>query len=77
MRLCVALVILATVAWADNVQVANTAYGYLKNYGIPLAEEIRKSEMQLAQSKIIGGVPAGLGQYPFKVTMVLILMFPE
>ncbi|KOB79018.1 Serine protease 17 [Operophtera brumata] len=71
MRLCVVF-LLASAAWADSVQVATptTAYGYLKNYGIPRAEEIRKAEEQLAQSKIIGGLPAALGQYPFQAGLI-------
>lgn len=73
MRLCVVL-LLASVACVNNAQVArhSTAYGYLKNYGIPRAKEIRKAEEQLANSKIIGGLPAGLGQYPFQVRLLLL-----
>lgn len=42
----------------------NAAFGYIKNIGIPLAEKIRKAE---ESSRIIGGVPAALGQYPYQV----------
>lgn len=74
MRLCAALVLFASFAWAENVQVVspNSVYGYLKNYGIPRAEEIRKAEEQLTQSRIVGGVPAALGQYPFQVPMTFV-----
>ncbi|CAH0625508.1 unnamed protein product [Chrysodeixis includens] len=45
----------------------NTAYGYMKNIGIPLAEKIRKAE---ESSRIIGGVPAALGQYPYQAGLL-------
>lgn len=41
------------------------AYGYMTNIGIPEAEIIRKAEK--AGPRIVGGVPATLGQYPFQV----------
>lgn len=46
----------------------NTAYGYLKNIGIPEAERIRAAEESfLNRLRIVGGVPAGIGQYPYQV----------
>lgn len=62
---------LACVAYADEVLVkeipSNTAYGYLVNIGIPEAERIRQAEEKGEASRIVGGVPAALGQYPYQV----------
>lgn len=60
----------AGLAQAESVTEAtgNTAYGYIKNYGIPEAERIRAAEEKyLEQTRIVGGVPAGAGQYPYQV----------
>lgn len=65
----VAFLALASIACAKVVIPTipgNTAYGYLQNYGIPEAERIRKAE-ESAASRIVGGVPAGLGQYEYQV----------
>lgn len=72
MKLCVALLVLASFVCADNVVPgANSAYGYISNYGIPRAEQIRKAEENRA--RIVGGVPASLGQYPFFVSNFSVL----
>lgn len=58
---------LACVAYADSEVPGNTAYGYLANIGIPEAERIRQAEEKAEASRIVGGVPAALGQYPYQV----------
>lgn len=45
----------------------HTAYGYHTRFGIPEAERIRKLEQNIVKSRIVGGVPATISQYPFKV----------
>lgn len=74
MRQCVAALLLwASFAWAEVLVVdptVHTAYGYINNVGIPRAEAIRKAEEQQAASRIVGGLPAVVGQYPFKVTYI-------
>lgn len=72
MKIFVGLLALASFAFAENVQevpaVVNTAYGYLANIGIPEGERIRKAEeAYLSQQRIVGGVPAAAGQYPYQV----------
>lgn len=65
----VALLALASIACAEisTSQASSiTAYGYLQNYAIPAAERIRKAE-ENAASRIVGGVPAGTGQYAYQV----------
>lgn len=74
MKSFVAVCLLASFAYADVLRPldGNTAFGYLKNYGIPEGERIRKAEEQyLSNSRIVGGVPAGLGQYPYQVRLRL------
>lgn len=61
---------LATLAYA-NVEPSlegNTAYGYIQNYAIPLAEKIRKAEEQMSQ-RIVGGSPSSAGQFPYQVSV--------
>ncbi|CAH2041379.1 unnamed protein product, partial [Iphiclides podalirius] len=49
----------------------HNAYGYLKNIGIPEAERIQKAEeAYLSGSRIVGGVPAALGQYPYQAGLI-------
>lgn len=65
--LVVSVLAVATATWAENV---HTAYGYLVKYGIPRAEKLRAAEEEYAKSqdsRIVGGVPAALGQYPYQV----------
>nr|ADM35105.1 serine protease 36 [Mamestra configurata] len=63
---------LATLAPA-NVQPpieGNTAFGYIQNYAIPLAEEIRKAEEQMTSERIVGGNPSNLGQFPYQAGLL-------
>ncbi|CAH0686220.1 unnamed protein product [Spodoptera exigua] len=68
---------LATFAYAkaeSNPQAAHTAFGYIKNYAIPLAETIRKAEEQAqinaSGSRIIGGDPSPLGAFPYQAGLL-------
>uniref|UniRef100_A0A2A4K0W1 Peptidase S1 domain-containing protein n=1 Tax=Heliothis virescens TaxID=7102 RepID=A0A2A4K0W1_HELVI len=67
MQFLVAFIIFGTIAHAKDVPSLehSPAYGYIQNIGIPAAERIRKAEAS-GGSRIIGGVPAALGQYPFQ-----------
>lgn len=71
MKLLLALV--ATVAFANaryieqEIPEYNTAYGYMQNYGIPLAQAIYKAEQENNEPRIIGGSAARLGQFPYQV----------
>uniref|UniRef100_A0A2H1VW13 SFRICE_013424 n=1 Tax=Spodoptera frugiperda TaxID=7108 RepID=A0A2H1VW13_SPOFR len=67
MKFLVALFVFGAIVHAEDVQFSglSPAYGYIQKIGIPEAERIRKAE-QLGASRIIGGVPAALGQYPFQ-----------
>ncbi|XP_031766876.1 brachyurin-like [Galleria mellonella] len=49
-----------------------TVYGYLTKYGIPEAERIRKAEEEYLKnpSRIVGGVPAGVGQFPYQAGLI-------
>ncbi|XP_072931549.1 collagenase-like [Epargyreus clarus] len=75
MKFIVVLLALATFSSADITPpdyAPNTAYGYLERYGIPAAERIRKAEEEFLNNpaRIIGGVPAGLGQYPYHAGLI-------
>lgn len=60
----------------DALDATNTAYGYIRNHGIPEAERIRAAEEKyLEQTRIVGGVPAGAGQYPYQVSVLCRLVF--
>ena len=70
MQFVLAFLLFGAFVFAEDVQPIsgyNPAYGYMKNIGIPEAERIRKAEE--AGSRIVGGVPAALGQYPFQVCL--------
>lgn len=72
MRSFVGLFLLTTFVYAENLHSlpdSNPVYGYIKNFGIPLAERIRQAE-EFSNSRIVGGVPAGLGQYPFQAGLL-------
>ncbi|KAG6450181.1 hypothetical protein O3G_MSEX006444 [Manduca sexta] len=71
MQFSVILLVLASFAYAENAHesVDNSAYGYHTKIGIPLAESIRDVEQSLG-SRIIGGVPAAIRQYPFKTGII-------
>ncbi|XP_053608811.1 brachyurin-like [Plodia interpunctella] len=72
----VTLLAVASVAYGLNVEHSipdgNTAWGYLARFGIPRAEEIRKAEEAYLNdpSRIVGGVPAALGQYPYQAGLI-------
>ncbi|XP_013172748.1 PREDICTED: transmembrane protease serine 9-like [Papilio xuthus] len=74
MKLLLALV--ATVALANarfiepEVPEYNTAYGYMQNYGIPLAQAIYKAELENNEPRIIGGSAARLGQFPYQAGLI-------
>ncbi|CAG4952863.1 unnamed protein product [Colias eurytheme] len=68
--LAVLLVGLLSVAYADVDPLSNTAYGYLTRFGIPEAERIRKAEDAALASRIVGGVPAAPGQYPYQAGLI-------
>lgn len=79
MKVLVVLVALASISSADYFTppdyTPNTAYGYLERIGIPAAERIHKAEEELLNNpgRIVGGVPAGLGQYPYHVSREITL----
>lgn len=67
----IVLISLLFVAAACAEVIENPAYGYLVKYGIPQAERILEAEEayhKSPESRIVGGVPAALGQYPYQVT---------
>ncbi|CAH0625511.1 unnamed protein product [Chrysodeixis includens] len=65
------LLALATVAFANVVPpTPNTAYGYIQNYAIPRAEEIRAAEEQMKQGRIVGGSPSEPGQFPYQAGLL-------
>ncbi|KAM3961476.1 transmembrane protease serine 9-like [Aphomia sociella] len=75
MKLFVAtLLAVAAVGSAKNIEIPNdhTAYGYLTKYGIPEGERIRKAEEAYLSdpSRIVGGIPAALGQYPYQAGLI-------
>ncbi|XP_075976582.1 brachyurin-like [Anticarsia gemmatalis] len=72
MKAFVVLLALASFAYADYTPgLDNTAYGYFEKYGIPEGERIRKAEeAYLSQQRIVGGLPAGAGQYPYQAGLL-------
>nr|ACR15969.2 serine protease 17 [Mamestra configurata] len=62
---------LASFACAEESLFGQTAYGYLKNVGIPEGERIKAAEEKFLSSRIVGGVPAGQGQYPYQAGLLL------
>ncbi|KAJ8719659.1 hypothetical protein PYW08_011834 [Mythimna loreyi] len=64
----IACLALASFACAEESLNGNTAYGYLENVGIPAGERIKAAE---ERSRIVGGVPAGPGQYPYQAGLLL------
>ncbi|CAD0197825.1 unnamed protein product [Chrysodeixis includens] len=65
------LLALVTVAYANVEPLeGNTAYGYIQNYAIPLGEKIRQQEEQMMKERIIGGLPSGLGQFPYQAGLL-------
>ncbi|CAD0197827.1 unnamed protein product [Chrysodeixis includens] len=65
------LLALATIAYANVEPLdGNTAYGYIQNYAIPLAEKIRQQEEQMMQERIVGGLPSAPGQFPYQAGLL-------
>lgn len=74
MKLLLITFLLAVTAFAEEIE--NPAFGYLEKYGVPHAERIRVAEEAYhssPESRIVGGVPAALGQYPYQVCKKLFL----
>uniref|UniRef100_A0A2A4K202 Peptidase S1 domain-containing protein n=1 Tax=Heliothis virescens TaxID=7102 RepID=A0A2A4K202_HELVI len=72
----VACLALASFACAEEGSFPGySTYGYLVEYGIPQAEKIRVAEEKYlasqAGSRIVGGVPAGQGQYPYQAGLLI------
>lgn len=67
------LLVVAACAQASPVEVdevLTSTYGYLER-SLEYAEQKRKAEEEfLVNQRIIGGVPAALGQYPWQVSIV-------
>uniref|UniRef100_A0A2A4K0B4 Peptidase S1 domain-containing protein n=1 Tax=Heliothis virescens TaxID=7102 RepID=A0A2A4K0B4_HELVI len=63
---------LASLAYANVLPSieGNTAYGYIQNYAIPLAEKIRKAEEQMSLERIVGGNPSNAGQFPYQAGLL-------
>lgn len=77
MKLAVALLALLAVSAAKNIDFedvidleSNPVFGYHEKIGAPLAEKIRIAEEEAAlnPSRIVGGAPAQLGQFPYQVS---------
>ncbi|KAJ8719660.1 hypothetical protein PYW08_011835 [Mythimna loreyi] len=67
----IACLALASFACAEESLNGNTAYGYLQNVGIPEGERIKAAEEKFLGSRIVGGVLAGPGQYPYQAGLLL------
>ncbi|CAG4952869.1 unnamed protein product [Colias eurytheme] len=67
-----ALAALASAKYLDlDIEEQNTAYNYMERFGIPEAERIRKAEEEfLKNSRIAGGSPANLGEYPYQAGLI-------
>ncbi|CAF4855942.1 unnamed protein product [Pieris macdunnoughi] len=74
MQLVIVLLALVSIAFGAGVPTWNTAYGYLTRFGIPEAERILKAEESINEleqvTRISGGVPAALGQYPYQAGII-------
>ncbi|KAJ8720274.1 hypothetical protein PYW07_012317 [Mythimna separata] len=67
MQFLLVFLLFGTLVYSEDVERPfgfSPAYGYMKNIGIPEAERIRKAEE--VGLRIVGGVPAAIGQYPFQ-----------
>ncbi|KAL0878868.1 hypothetical protein ABMA27_003879 [Loxostege sticticalis] len=76
MKFLVVLLAVASLAHGKVLSVPDnhSAYGYLKN-SIAEAERIRSLEEKIqAESRIVGGVPAGSGQYPYQAGILIDLV---
>ncbi|KAH9638174.1 hypothetical protein HF086_008778 [Spodoptera exigua] len=80
--LVVGLLALVGLSAARNIDIenvidleANPVFGYHEKVGAPLAEKIRKAEEEAAlnPSRIVGGAPARLGQFPYQAGLIIIL----
>ncbi|KAJ8719661.1 hypothetical protein PYW08_011836 [Mythimna loreyi] len=67
----IACLAFASFACAEESLNGNAAYGYLLNVGIPEGERIKAAEEKFLSSRIVGGVPAGPGQYPYQAGLLL------
>ncbi|KAL0829188.1 hypothetical protein ABMA28_004025 [Loxostege sticticalis] len=72
MKLLVLVLAVAAIAHGEeNPAATTTAFGYLKN-SVALAEKIKKREEAfLSNSRIVGGLPAAPGQYPYQAGLLI------
>ncbi|XP_050677515.1 collagenase-like [Leptidea sinapis] len=71
MKLVLVLSALVAVSAAYIVeQDQNTAFNYMERFGVPEAERIRKAEEEYFSSRITGGAPANLGQFPYQAGLI-------
>ncbi|CAD0197833.1 unnamed protein product [Chrysodeixis includens] len=78
MKVALALLALAAVTSARNIDLEDvidlediTAYDYLAKIGQPLLEKMRQAEEEGdIQSRIVGGSPAAVGQYPHQAGLL-------
>lgn len=75
MKLLIYLLGYVILVTANDANIGITAYGYHSKFGIPEAERIKSEEESLNNSRIVGGVPAAVGQYPFKVSFSFYIEF--
>lgn len=70
MKVLVALVLVALASAAEVEFDSPVNNNYHETIGIPLAERIKAAEaaMDFDGSRIVGGSPANLGQYPYLVS---------
>nr|AFM77763.1 putative chymotrypsin 4 [Ostrinia nubilalis] len=71
MKLLVVVLAVAAAYGEESPAASTSAYGYLAN-SVAHAEKLRASEeTYLAQQRIVGGLPANLGQYPYQAGLLI------
>ncbi|XP_047508385.1 brachyurin-like isoform X1 [Pieris napi] len=73
MKVLIVLAAIAALAVGDvirDIPEWSTSWNYMERIGIPEAERIKKAEEKYLSSRIAGGSPANIGEFPYQAGLI-------